>query len=127
MLNNEFYKVSQSGGSYVVGTFFNPVTKEEKTETLRDYDYCDCSRDNEALYVMPINEEAKKLWMRFNGILTEGDTVKVVKGRKVRIGTVAVVVKIRPVYDRYGRWVADYAVLSTGEQTSISNCEIFEN
>ena len=55
-----FYKVAQSGGSFVVAILFDPETKETKDVVARDYDYADCSRDNDEVYYMPINEEAKK-------------------------------------------------------------------
>ena len=55
MLENKFYKVRQEGGSYVVATLYNPITKESKTICVRDYDYFDCSRDNDKIYYMDIN------------------------------------------------------------------------
>ena len=45
-----FFKVKQSGGSYVVAVFYNPYTGETRSECVRDYDYGDCSRDNDELY-----------------------------------------------------------------------------
>lgn len=119
-----FYKVAQSGGSFIVATFFNPETNEVKTEVVRDYDYADCSRDNDELYYMPIDEDARRAFLRFNGVVSIGDTVKVVKGRKVPIGTIAEVVDIRDWKDQYGRVQTRYAYLSNGMKTSTSNCEI---
>ena len=119
-----FYKVAQSGGSFVVATFFDPETKEVETKVARDYDYADCSRDNDEIYYMPINEEVKKLWYRHNGVITVGDTVKVVKGRKVPVGTVATVTDIRDWKDQYGRVQTRYAYLDNGQRTSVSNCEL---
>ena len=83
MLEDRFYKIGQSGGTYVVAYFFNPVTKEYKSECVRDYDYSDGSRDNDELYRMEINEEAKREWLHFSGIPCIGDTVEVYKGRKI--------------------------------------------
>ena len=45
-----FFKVKQDGGTFICATFFNPVTKEEFSECVRDYDYSDYSRDNDDLY-----------------------------------------------------------------------------
>ena len=50
-----------------------------------------------------------------------GDEVKVVKGRKVPVGTIANVKEIRPYYDRYHRWVCDYAYLDNGMKTNVNN------
>ena len=49
-------------------------------------------------------------WKHHNGEILFGDEVKVVKGRKVPIGTIANVKAIYPYHDRYGRWVCDYAL-----------------
>ena len=117
-----FQKVAQSGGSYVVATFFNPETKETDTRCVRDYDYADCSRDNDELYYMPIDEEARRLYLRHMGVISAGDTVKVVKGRKVPVGTVAVVEKLYDWKDQYGRTQTTYAVLDNGMKTSVGNC-----
>lgn len=119
-----FYKVAQTGGSFVVATLFDPETNEVKTEVARDYDYDDCSRDNDEIYYMPINEEVQKLYFRHIGKICVGDTVEVVKGRKVPIGTIAEVVDIRDWKDQYGRVQTRYAYLSNGMKTSTSNCEI---
>lgn len=121
-----FHKVSHEGGTYVTGMFYNPETGEEISVLLRDYDYADCSRDNDELYYMPIDEEVRVLWLHKHGIICEGDTVKVVKGRKIPIGTVAKVVKIKAYYDKYHRWCADYAYLDNGMKTNVDNCELLE-
>ena len=84
-----FYKVSQSGGTYVTATFFNPCTLEEYSKCVRDYDYADCSRDDDELYYMDIDKNAERAWKHHNGEILWGDEVKVVKGRKVPIGTIA--------------------------------------
>lgn len=119
-----FKKVAQSGGTFIVATFYNPETGEIKSQCVRDYDYADGSRDNDELYDMPIDEEARKQWFHSKGIILEGDTVEVVKGRKVKVGTVAVVTGKREIKDRYGRWLADYVILDNGEQTNVDNCRI---
>lgn len=120
-----FFKVAQEGGCYVSATFYNPTTKETISGCVRDYDYSDCSRDNDELYYMPINEEVKAQWLHDRGIILEGDTVKVVKGRKVPVGTVAKVVAKKPYKDRYGRTQAIYLYFDNGMKTNEDNCILF--
>lgn len=124
MVRDGFKKVSQSGSTFVTAGFFNPETKEFYTHCVRDYDYADGSRDDDEAYYMPIDEDALREWKRFNGIIQIGDTVEVVKGRKVPIGTIGNVVNIYDWKDNYGRVQARYVVLSDGQKTSIDNCKI---
>lgn len=122
MIRAGFYKVAESGGSYIVDTFYNPVTKESYTECVRDYDYSDCSRDKDDLYYMDIDEDARRAWLHDRGIILKGDRVMVVKGRKIPLGTVAEVVDIYDWKDRYGRTQTTYAVFADGRKTNIDNC-----
>lgn len=124
--DSNWRKVAHNGGTYVVGGFYNIKTKEYFSCCIRDYDYSDCSRDDDELYYMPIDEEARKMYLHDNGAILEGDTVEVVKGRKVKIGTVGKVIKFRDIYDKYQRWVAVYAVLDSGESTNVNNCKLVE-
>ena len=117
-----FKKVSQSGGSYVQATFYNMDSKDEFTMCVRDYDYSDGSRDDDELYYMEIDEEARVDWLHKHGQILKGDQVKVIKGRKVKVGTIAKVVGKREIKDQYGRWVADYVILDNGQQTNVTNC-----
>lgn len=126
MLENKFYKVKQSGGTYVTATLFNPITKETTSKCVRDYDYYDGSRDNDELYYEEINEEVKRAYYRFIGKLQPDDTVEVVKGRKIPIGVKATVIKVYNIYDKYNRYVDEYAYLSCGKSTSTSNLKIIE-
>lgn len=119
-----YKKVAENGGTFVTATFFNPETGDVVTGCVRDYDYADGSRDIDELYHMGIDEEARRAWLHTKGIILAGDTIEVIKGRKVKVGTVAVVTKTREIKDRYGRWVADYVVLDNGEQTNIDNCRL---
>ena len=121
-----FYKVEQHGGSYVSAVFFNPVTKEEYSVCVRDYDYADCSRDDDELYYMDINQDVEKEWRHHNGEILVGDKVVVVKGRKIPHGTIGTVKYIRPYYDCYHRWVADYAYFAEGGKTNVQNCKLME-
>lgn len=121
-----FFKVAQEGGTYIVATFFNPDTKEVFTKCVRDYDYSDCSRDDDELYYMPINEKVRHMYLNYNGVICIGDMVKVVKGRKVPIGTVGVVVDLKPWRDKYGRVQTVYAYLHNGYKASVANCVLVE-
>jgi len=117
-----FYKVDQSGGCFITAIFYNPETKETISECVRDYDYADCSRDNDELYYMKINEEVRKQYLHDNGVILVGDTVKVVKGRKVPIGTIAKITDKKPYKDRYGRTQAMYVYFDNGMRTNENNC-----
>ena len=117
-----FYKVEEHGGTFVTATFFNPDTKEEYSACVRDYDYADCSRDDDEAYYAPIDEDVKKIWKRHHGEIQIGDKVRVVKGRKIPHGTVGTVKAIYPYYDCYHRWIADYAYFVEGGKTNIQNC-----
>lgn len=117
-----FEKIGQSGCLFILATFYNPVTKEYKSKCVRDYDYADRSRDIDELYYMPVNKEVRRQYRKDNGIISVGDTVKVVKGRKVPVGTVAVVQEIKPWHDRYGRRQATYLYFTDGTRTNANNC-----
>lgn len=123
-MEDKFYKVNQTGGGYVVALFFNPVTKETYTKCVRDYDYEDGSRDNDELYYMPIDAEVAEIYRKHIGIIAAGDTVEVVKGRKIPHGTIAKVVRVYDWRDCYGRVQATYAVFEDGRKTSVYNCRI---
>ena len=114
-------KVNESGGSLVTAILYNILTGEQVSIVTRDYDYSDCSRDNEYWYAMPIDHDAQIAYYRKHAIIYPGASVLVVKGRKIPVGTVGTVEKIRPVYDCYRRHVADYAVFTDGRQTNIDN------
>ena len=40
--------------------FFNPCTLEEYSKCVRDYDYMDCSRDDDEAYYMEIDKNAER-------------------------------------------------------------------
>lgn len=122
-----FFKVDQRGGSYVVAEFYNPETGETRSECVRDYDYGDCSRDNDELYNMPIDEGVRRIWLHSRGQILIGDTVEVFKGHKIPKGTVATVKDIKPYHDRYGRCLAHYAYFTDGQRTNIENCRLLLN
>lgn len=123
MFENRFYKVTENDGSvFVTALFFNPITFEEKSICVRDYDYSDGSRDNDYLYHMPVDLEAVKVWKHKHGKAVNGDRVMIVKGRKIPIGEVCTVSKEYKVYDRYGRFVALYYKFLDGRKTNVDNC-----
>lgn len=126
MLENKFYKVSHHGGTLITGDFFNPITGEEKHEVLRDYEYSDCSRDNDELYYMQINEEVRRIWQHKHGAILQGDIVEVFKGRKIPIGYIGKIKAIKPFYDRYNRWQANYIYFEDGQKTNINNVRLIQ-
>ena len=119
-----FYKVAESNGGVCVGTFYNPDTKEVFTKITWDIDrpYINDDEEIEILRYLPIDKKMRWQWLHEKGVIQEGDQIKVVKGRKVPIGTVATVKEIKPFYDRYRRWQADYLYLDNGMKTNINNC-----
>ena len=122
LLERGFRKVEQSGWTYITAHFYNPQTGETMYGCVRDYDYEDCRNDNDDLYYMPIDAEARRAYLHSIGIILDGDTVEVVKGRKVPVGTVGKVTKKYEVNDKYGRWVADYVVINGEFRTNVTNC-----
>lgn len=121
MVRDGFLKVAQEGGTYVVATFFNPGTGESYTKCVRDYDYSDCSRDDDDAYYMEIDPDARRAWLRSQGVVSVGDKVRVVKGRKVPVGTVGVVARMFDWKDCYGRVQTRYCVLDGGVKVSVDN------
>lgn len=119
-----FAKVNEEGGTFVLAVFYNPETKEYQSVIVRDYDYFDKSRDDDELYYIPIDEDVRRIWMHDNGHILVGDLVVVEKGRNVRIGTVAYVNAIRPVYNKYHRVVNHSVYLSSGEKTYLNNIRL---
>lgn len=121
-----FYKVKQDGGTFVTALFYNPETKESFDAAVRDYDYSDCSRDIDVLYNVRINEDVRRIYLHDKGVIQEGDTVRVIKGRKIPIGTVAKVRAIHDFCDCYGRFRCRYLYFEEGGKTNIENCELVE-
>lgn len=121
-LPRSFFKVAQEGGIFVVATFYNPDTKRTISCCVRDYDYEDCSRDNDELYNMTIDEKVRSQWLHDKGVILVNDVVEVIKGRKVPVGTIARVIDKKPYKDRYGRTQAIYLYLDNGMRTNENNC-----
>ena len=124
MIDNGWRKVGQRGGTYVVAVLFNVNTAETTTVCVRDYDYDDGSRDNDDWYYAEIDETARKAYNRKLGVIEEGDTVTVVKGRKIPHGYTGVVQRLRPIRDMYRREIDTYVVFADGKQTSVFNCQL---
>ena len=123
MFENRLYKVTPNdGGTFITATFFNPVTGEEKSLCIRDYEYEDCRRDNDELYYMQVDENARRVWCHKHGNALENDRVMIVKGRKIPHGTVCTVKEKFKVYDRYGRFCAWYYRFTDGQKTNVDNC-----
>lgn len=123
-----FYKVDETKGGVKSATFFNPYTGEHFSHIVSDVDDDRVTDDlfNSELAEMPKNQEASWLWKRSNGIVQEGDTIRVTKGRTISHGTEAKVKSVRPFRDKYGRHVADYAYLDNGEKINVNNVGIVE-
>lgn len=119
-----YYKVLQEGGNYVIATFYNPNTKETITKCVRDYDYSDCSRDDDELYFMEINKDIQRIYYHDKGMILEGDKARVIKGRTLKHGYIGTVQKIKEYKDKYGRWLADYIYFEDGKKINIKNCEL---
>lgn len=125
---NGFYKVAVDGFSLTRATFFNPSTMESFSKIVWDIDN-DRLLDDEEMQILrflPINEEICKVWKHHNGQILVGDTARVIKGRKMPIGYIGIVEKIKPFYDRYGRWQANYIYFTDGQKTNYNNCELIK-
>ena len=124
-----YYKVAESGRTLTSATFFNPYTGEHFSHIVRDSDDDRVTDDlfNSELADVKINKEAQWVWNRSNGIVQEGDTIRVTKGRTLEHGMEAKVKSVRPFYDKYGRKLADYAYLDNGEKINVSNVGIVED
>lgn len=121
---NGFYKVSVNNGGVCSCTFFNPDTKESFSEIVWDIDDDRLLWDEkiQILRYLPLDYEVRKIWLHHNGIIVEGDTVEVIKGRKIPIGYIGIVKEIKPFRDKYGRWQADYIYFTDGKKTNYNNC-----
>ena len=123
-----FYKVAEDNGGVCVGTFWNPDTKESFTKITWDIDrpYINDNEEIEILRYLPINAEIRKAWLHEAGVIQVNDTIKVVKGRKVPVGTIAKVINKKPYKDRYGRTQAIYLYLNNGMRTNENNCVLWD-
>jgi len=125
-----FYKVSEErSATQTYATFFNPYTGEqfqEKTSDRADERW-DKDLFMRELDDISINNDAKWLWNRSNGVVQTGDKVRVVKGRTLAHGTEASVKSIRDLKNDYGQVIATYAYLDNGEKISVKNVQVVED
>ena len=124
LLADGWRKTGEDHGSYEHAHLFNIKTGE--TASVCIYDYDEPRNEDRFWYNVAIDEDARIARAKKFGYIIEGLMAKVVKGRKVPIGFTGKVVKIRRVYDRYDRWVANYVVFEDGTSTNIDNCVLNE-
>lgn len=119
-----FYKVDESGMSLTIAVFYNPDTKESFSKRVWDIDDDRLLEDDEiqVLRYLPVNKNARYEWLHNAGSIQIGDMARVIKGRKLPIGKIGKVEAIKPYYDRYHRWQADYIYFEDGTKTNINNC-----
>ena len=124
-----FYKVEQSGGSFQTAKFFNPYTGAFFSSQVGDLDndMVHYNKFYSELRDIKINKDVSWLWKRCNGVVQEGDKIKVVKGKTIPKGTTAKVRAIYPFRNKYKMWVADYAYLDNGQKINVNNVEIVED
>jgi len=72
---------------------------------------------------MPIDKQARKKYLRFKGIVSTGDVVKVVKGRKYTRGTLIAVKEIYLFDIGYGQHIP-YISGTNNEKISQYNVEL---
>ena len=120
--------VARDGGTFVTGVLFNVVTGEDAHVVLADFERWDPfeGREDAGWYDAVIDNDARREWCRVRGVIADGVTARVVKGRKVPIGFTGKVARVRKVYDRYDRWVANYAVFEDGTETNVNNCVLVD-
>jgi len=138
MTKDGFFKV-RSGcecrGAYIIETFYNPVKNEIREQLVHNLDDYELNRHYEVLYNMPyctdmqVNAYYIKEDRRIkhsNGVLLAGDIAKIVKGRKLPIGSLKKFAEIQKWRDRFGRVQTYYAVFTDGTRTNIDNCILYK-
>ena len=125
LLADGWRRIGADHGSYEHAYLFNVITGESASVCIYDYDE---PRNEDRFWYYKADNEAALLACRLkNKGIGVGIVAKVVKGRKVPIGYTGKVAKIRRVYDRYDRWVANYAVFEDGTSTNVDNCEFADD
>lgn len=125
----DFYKVAENGRTYVSAIFFNPITKEEFSSTIYDYEDIRVQISAGELYSMPINEEIRKMWLHKNGIIQIGDLVVIARGRKFKGEQKRVVKEFTySISGMYGRSYGDieYLVFEDGTKVAKHNCDLIQ-
>lgn len=134
-----FRKIGQRlSGGVVWVAMWNPETKSRIEVPVEDYEYQYGDGpfvapavaeyglgELERLHDADIDDDALRDFNIHEGVVFKGAEVRVDRGRKVPVGTVGVVSRIRDVHDRYGRPVATYADIVSEDgsrhSTSIEN------
>ena len=133
-------------GRVTYGIFYNPDTKDIGAYCETDWDreglddfynrtvssisVCDCPVEvgmdyNKQCEIAIAEENLRRKAERFKqGIISEGDTIEIIKGRKLPIGAQKVVQEFRPWTDCYGRVQTIYAVFTDGTKTNVNNCKL---
>lgn len=137
-----FRKVgTETSPSLVHVLMWNPDTKELRRIVVEDYEYAypdgpfmtesirEYGLDEvERIHDAPVDEDALRDYAIHRNIVSVHAIVRVAKGRKVPVGTVGTVTRIRDIHDRYGRHVATYADLKAEDgnrhSTSIENLTV---
>ena len=124
-----YYKVNEYGYSYVTAIFFNPITKEHYSRAVYDYDDDRVRIYAGEHYDAPIDENVRKIWLHFNGVIQVGDLVNIVKGRKFKGEQKRVIRQFTYKIDgMYGRSYGDveYLVFEDGTKVAHHNCELVQ-
>lgn len=134
MTKDGFFKIKTDNTcrySTIHETFYNPVINEIREQFVHGLDDYELNRMYEGLYNMPYctdlqviayyEKEDRKIKHK-NGVLLNGDTVKIIKGRKIPVGTLKTFKEIQVWKDKYGRNQTYYAIFTDGTKTNIDNC-----
>ena len=124
-----YYKVNEYGNSYVTATFFNPITKEHYNVTIYDYDDDRVRIFAGEHYDVQINQDVRKAWLHFVGVIQIGDLVQINRGRKFK-GEQKRVARtftyhIDGMYSRSYSEV-EYLVFEDGTKVAEHNCELVQ-
>jgi hypothetical protein len=127
-----FYKVAHKVGSLVQVILFDLISEEVKNIIVDDQEaqfqgqgLCSSLPLEELNQFanMPIDKQARKKYLRFKGIVSTGDVVKVVKGRKYTRGTLIAVKEIYLFDTGYGQHIP-YISGTNNEKISQYNVEL---
>ena len=127
-----FYKVAHNVGSLVQVILFDPDTTEVRSITVDDQEAQFqgqglCSNlpveELNRFANMPIDKQARKKYLRFKGIISITDVVKVIKGRKYAKGTL-IAVKELYTFDTGRGQKIPYIYGTNNEKISQYNCEL---
>ena len=124
-----FYKVAENGRTYVSAIFFNPITKEEFSATIYDYDDERVQINAGVMYSMEINEDIRKMWLHKHNIIQVGDLVQINRGRKFKGEQKRVIKEFTySINGMYGRPYGDIQYLVFDDNTKVAkdNCDLIQ-